>query len=625
MSEFSGARLDDDSGRGVVGAEVVADARWEFDGRLIRTAVVGGRDSTVPVYLPTDYVGASDMLRRYRHEGFFCGILLGGCGWPLRVRRSKYDLKVSHFAHRPNGPVCQRYDSGGYGSADHLFVYDGLVFLARRNGGYSHRAQRQDISIRHGRCESVLVRHETSAVRVQFTDLAEDVWRIDDGELRHSFENIQWIFGQGVEGPVKALKAQDGYVLRARCEFRDGTREVLVRMETFDATTDWIPLTDCTIAAAGIVTAAPMADLHPAHLQALLDQEAADAAVMSGSGTGRLPDYTLAIALQPVLDELFEAMNRNDCHAATSIRSTNQPLLDMLSKSALDDEKEQFRRVMRWHLKHPEYRRPPSTKVKPNKTRAAQDSEDEGKANPASTPPSRPTEKPSKARRDEATGIESEADRFAAKQRNRFIKRATTFVERLEAAKFQDDVHEVRRQVASYTDLIQELRENGPSGLRGRFIRVHAWLINQPDETSQSGKLSSPSPKKPQQQQNSDDGVERLASILRAAATAQRKITVSAAMEGAGVGHDSFTRLLVAVELATPPDSPLLTAVLSGVDGKGDSVFRRVSSALGYEHIGSDFGLQLAWNTEVERVHAFYALPQRPMAASLLRRRSPKH
>lgn len=97
-------------------------------------------------------------------------------------------------------------------------------------------------------------------------DLAEDVWRVEDGELRHSFENIQWIFGQGVSGPTKALKDRDGFVLRARCEFRNGAREVLVRMEPFESVSAWVPLNDCVITANGTVTATAMEGLFPAHL-----------------------------------------------------------------------------------------------------------------------------------------------------------------------------------------------------------------------------------------------------------------------------------------------------------------------------------------------------------------------
>jgi hypothetical protein len=214
--------------------------------------------------------------------------------------------------------------------------------------------------------------------------------------------------------------------------------------------------------------------------------------------------------------DLSEAMKRDDCHAASAIRSANQSLLDMLNKSALDDEKQQFRRIMRWHLKHPAYRRPASAATRtggPNVPKHDSGEREHSKGGPARQ--SGPVEAPSPSSRQRSAGAEPEEARSMTKWQMRFRRRATHFVERLELARNHSDVHEVRALCSSHAQVIQELRESGPVGLRARFIRVHAWLINQPVETPTPEKPPAPRPKHGQPQSNTEEAAAVLASVLR--------------------------------------------------------------------------------------------------------------
>ncbi|MFB7718935.1 hypothetical protein [Nocardia sp. NPDC056100] len=472
FEKYDGDPRDRRTPPGIEPVNIAEDERTMYDGRLIRTAVVGRRDSTEPVYLPLDYAGASDVLRRHRQSGFSCGIHLGGCGWPLLVRRSRQDLKVAHFAHRPNGPVCPRHDGLSPGSADHLFIYNGLVFLARRNGGNFHRAQRTDIDISNGRCASVLLRGDRTAVRVQFMDLAEDVWRVQDGELRHSFENIQWIFGQGVSGPVEALKDRDGYVLRARCEFRNGAREVLVRKEAYGSVSDWIPLHDCLITASGTVLFATAADSSATGLLATVPVwpfesiEAAENTPISG--------FWLAAKVRPVLRDLAAAMARDDWQAARAIRAAQQPLLNRLADSSLYDEKQQLRVIMRWHVHHPSApRQGPRTEKKPNREMKAS----------ASGAAARTGVKDSKRKRGRTPPPPKRDMPIKLSSQERFRRRATGIVLELETARYNNDADEIRALWKSNSHVLEALRKGDQDGLghlRSQLIRVRAWLLNQP-------------------------------------------------------------------------------------------------------------------------------------------------
>ncbi|SEN11112.1 hypothetical protein SAMN05660976_06816 [Nonomuraea pusilla] len=97
------------------------------DTRRVQTAVLGRPDSDHPISLPTDRREAVLYLSRYKNKRFFCGVLLGGCGWELMHKL--YGDRVCHFAHHPDtkglAPVCERRHFGA-DSADHLYIHRGL-------------------------------------------------------------------------------------------------------------------------------------------------------------------------------------------------------------------------------------------------------------------------------------------------------------------------------------------------------------------------------------------------------------------------------------------------------------------------------------------------------------------
>ena len=62
---------------------------WGFvrgDRRQIQTAVLGSADSEVPLMLPLEAIELDAFRRRYEHDTFWCGLLLGGCGVQLTTK-----------------------------------------------------------------------------------------------------------------------------------------------------------------------------------------------------------------------------------------------------------------------------------------------------------------------------------------------------------------------------------------------------------------------------------------------------------------------------------------------------------------------------------------------------------
>lgn len=491
-----------------------------FDYRLIRTAVVGARDSTEPVFLPQDYAGATDVLRRNRGEGFYCGLLLGGCGWPLRIWRSRHEAKVAHFAHRPNGPVCTRYDAHD-ADADHLYIYNGLVFLARRHTRSYGMTSRNDISFGRSGCDSVLIQSDASAVRVQFADLAEEVWRFEDGRLQRSFENIQWIFGLGAGSAAKALKARDGYVLRARCELREGTRQVLVRMETPNSESPWIPLEECYITEDGTVTATRMLDYYPDNLQERMSEvlHAAESSNVEAGTPSHHPDV-----IRTVIGELTDSMSRDDYERAAEVRNLHLDSLARLTDMNMTAEIKEYRIFMRWYVNHPVYR-----------------------------------------------------NKLAVE---RVIRRAQK----------KDEISSRQKEISKPTS---------PKRRTSKVSRRKTSSEPQLDHFEQSVDL-----------------------ILRRIARQQKTITLAEIPGARFEDRKSMARVLAAIERASDESAVMLTALIVDRDRKYDRIFRDVLNRLGYVCPSSEFSIQMAWKVELERTHARYATPRRPLPPRLLRRKT---
>jgi len=94
-----------------------------LDYRLVQTAVIGDRNSDLPVILPMDPRELDLWRKAHPSYTYWCGLQLDGCGGELSDRR--YTNKVCHFAHHPSAPVCRR-TANGESSADHLFIKQGV-------------------------------------------------------------------------------------------------------------------------------------------------------------------------------------------------------------------------------------------------------------------------------------------------------------------------------------------------------------------------------------------------------------------------------------------------------------------------------------------------------------------
>ncbi|WP_146099105.1 hypothetical protein [Nocardia nova] len=317
----------------------------------MQTAVLGAPHSMEPVYFPPEYEESVQF--RYEHDGerFFCGTYLGGCGGELVTRISDYYDIVSHFSHLPDAPVClyKSTHRAGAAAADHLYIHNGLIRMGARSG----RPLKATIDIHTGQCRYILLEDETLALRVQFAELRESAWTEEDRRLTESFETVQWIAGPHASTTTKMLKTRDGYALRSRCRLRDGTREVLVRMDGEFDETEWIPLADCTIDSNGIVTGPALQTQRELHLSAHAGPgttHGQGVAVTSppASASPVLSDKELLKLMQPVVEDLLHAMQRGDRgYAKTILRSYREELV-LVRRSGLETMKGDLSAVKHW-------------------------------------------------------------------------------------------------------------------------------------------------------------------------------------------------------------------------------------------------------------------------------------
>ncbi|QVI24272.1 hypothetical protein KHQ06_16785 [Nocardia tengchongensis] len=318
------------------------------DKRLVRTAVLGDRLSTSPFYLPDSRPDADRVVEKFTRDAFYCGEYLGGCGWPLTVRLC--DDRVCHFAHHPNGPICARTESaatGGEGSADHLYIYNGLLRLA------GHTADRpglpEELHMVDKRCRHIQIGRGRTAIRVQLRDLRTDAWEFEDDELRRRYDHVQWIAGPDALGTAYTLKNRDGYVLRARCQTRGGTREVQVRVDGYGDERQWIPLTQCQIGSDGTVTAPTLTEQRGHHEHA---RKQPQPALRIATGPVSVPSLEPAHITNPhsneelgpwvelVLAEFRAAMGRGDRNTVESLRAIHRSTFQQVRLS--DDLSEQW-------------------------------------------------------------------------------------------------------------------------------------------------------------------------------------------------------------------------------------------------------------------------------------------
>ncbi|MFC8956626.1 hypothetical protein ACFT8P_28975 [Streptomyces sp. NPDC057101] len=216
----------------------------------MQTAVIGHKDSDLPVILPMD----ADELDRWRKanpsRSYWCGLQLGGCGGELSDRR--YTTKVCHFAHHPSAPVCHRKDNGE-SSADHLFIKRGLRSLLGKQG------QRGTVETRNlgsgpGDAVDLHLPAARRKLRFQLSSLDYQSWRAANLALGDDLDEVDWLFG--ADGPLtEELLARNGYSLRFRLETVGGERRIHIGSRTDDEpAVRWVSLEDCRITQAGLLT-----------------------------------------------------------------------------------------------------------------------------------------------------------------------------------------------------------------------------------------------------------------------------------------------------------------------------------------------------------------------------------
>ncbi|MEV4430070.1 hypothetical protein AB0K23_32845 [Streptomyces sp. NPDC049602] len=227
----------------------------QIDTRLVQTAVIGGRDSDQPVILPEEPHNLDEFRRQFGTDGFWCGMLLGGCGEKLMTKR--YETKVCHFSHYPdrhgNRAECHR-TANGVDSADHLFI---KWHVARWLTGQGHAARAELRSLGHGPGDAVDFWLRATDQHLRFELHPEDYrnWRKAADSLGAKEGHIEWVFGP--DGAVtRDMVARQGYALRVRCETEGNDRRVLIGTMTGSRAVTWAPLEQCRMTSGGLVTPA---------------------------------------------------------------------------------------------------------------------------------------------------------------------------------------------------------------------------------------------------------------------------------------------------------------------------------------------------------------------------------
>ncbi|WP_394428873.1 competence protein CoiA family protein [Streptomyces sp. SGAir0957] len=220
-----------------------------FDGRLVQTAVIGGRNSGRAIILPTDADELTRWRRRHPAYTYWCGTQLGGCGNELSDRL--YRDKVCHFAHRPH-TSCHRTATGA-ASADHLFIKDDLAAWAGRS-----RLKGRTTSRNLGSGPGDAVDFRTGAarqhVRFQFSRLAHAEWHRTRRRLAGDSVTLDWVFGPGAahSETMEELYDEYGYLYRFRFATHGAVRRIRLRAEDPRRSTDWVPLDACAMTPEGL-------------------------------------------------------------------------------------------------------------------------------------------------------------------------------------------------------------------------------------------------------------------------------------------------------------------------------------------------------------------------------------
>ncbi|MFG2997205.1 hypothetical protein [Streptomyces sp. NPDC048340] len=227
----------------------------QIDTRLVQTAVIGGRDSDVPVILPEEPHNLDEFRLRFGTDRYWCGTLLGGCGEKLMTKR--YETKVCHFSHYPDRDgvraVCHR-SANGVDSADHLFI---RMHVKEWLAGQGHAAQSELRSFGDGPGDAVDFWLRATGQHLRFVLRPQDYrsWRGTADSLGAKEGHVDWVF-RSEAAVTREMTARQGYALRVRCETAGADRRVLIGTATGEGPVAWEPLEQCRMTRDGLLTPA---------------------------------------------------------------------------------------------------------------------------------------------------------------------------------------------------------------------------------------------------------------------------------------------------------------------------------------------------------------------------------
>ncbi|MFJ6912832.1 hypothetical protein ACIQUX_02615 [Streptomyces sp. NPDC101133] len=225
----------------------------EEDTRKVQTAVLGGADGHLPLFLPYEKQAADQLRQKHGSNAFTCGTLLGGCGKLLTLRAC--DDKKSHFAHRP--PVRCTRTALGADSADHLYIGEALAKWLRRHGQSTVKVQY--VKQQSARSDAIEVRFGSQKkrrlVHVQMARRSFNDWQADGERLSAPAGKPATIRMYGPESQLAPFEVDAaGYALRFKCQTEDGTRVVYVGTHPPGHVVEWTTLDMCRLVPAGIIT-----------------------------------------------------------------------------------------------------------------------------------------------------------------------------------------------------------------------------------------------------------------------------------------------------------------------------------------------------------------------------------
>ncbi|MFE9169014.1 hypothetical protein ACFYNZ_05705 [Streptomyces kebangsaanensis] len=225
----------------------------EEDTRKVQTAVLGGPNGHLPLFLPYEKQAAARLRQEHGANAFTCGVLLGGCGKLLTLRAC--DDKKSHFAHRP--PVRCSRTALGESSADHLYIGQAISKWLRSRG--HSKVSVEYVRQNNARSDAIEIRFGSQKKRrlihVQMARRSYTEWRADGVRLAAPSGKAPSVRMYGPESQLAAYEVDaSGYALRFRCETADGTRVVSVGTQLPGHQVEWTKLEHCCLVPAGILT-----------------------------------------------------------------------------------------------------------------------------------------------------------------------------------------------------------------------------------------------------------------------------------------------------------------------------------------------------------------------------------